>query len=399
MKHSEFIFRIFLISTIVAIAMSFALGTCWIISLLPPPSPPVTGHHISEFKVYGANLYFGAGYCLYRLLIAEKELEAVVCTENWTFRRPAVDGQRAYAHTIASPEPGLSFMAIDLTSGEVAWRSRNWTGEDSFRSIKDYTFVVNEKIYTAERDKVYSLDPALGLVSWQSDFNWMSPTDPFLIHDNLLWYPVVQDNDKGGELIAVDLTTGITQYTLDLRPEAYFDQLLYIDDEWIFGLDSRLKSSKPNHIFAVARADPSRVIWYSDNLVGLFGADQVFRYDNLLIVSETYKFVYALDITSGRVAWSFSPTEIPATNKLNSTHVAAFMLGSIIYGLDANSGQLIWKYQLKGSPDGGYTFPLMLEDAIYVGNVNTIDVLDRKSGRLLWQVPVNSEYQYTKEYP
>jgi outer membrane protein assembly factor BamB len=368
----------------------------------------LNGHHISTFSLDGSNLYFGAGYCLYRLVITNKEVRPVICTKDWTFQRPAVEGHQLYAHTIASPKAGLSFMAVDSLTSEVTWRSQTKTGEAAFRSVRDNIFVINERIYTAEREKVYVLDPESGEMIWKSNFNWMNSANPFLIHNNLLWYPVAQDNNDDGKLIAIDLTTGEVQQSVDLRPDAYFDQLVYIDDEWIFGLDSRLELEKDNHnhIFAVARIDLDQLVWYSENLIGLFGTGQVLRNDRSLIVSEGNKFIYALDINSGQVKWSFSPTNDPSSiieSNANSNQIAVFKLGKTLYGIDTEFGDLIWIYQLhqqnQYEPSTGTPLPLITKDVVYVGNVDTIDALEKQTGQLLWQVKVDSEYEYVRNIP
>lgn len=66
-----------------------------------------------------------------------------------------------------------------------------------------------------------------------------------------------------------------------------------------------------------------------------------------------------------------------------------------IYALDVASGAMIWKYPLQSG--SGYTLPLIAEDVVYVGNKDSIDALDMKTGELLWQVEVDSEYEYYEE--
>ena len=62
-----------------------------------PPRVSQTVHHISQLALHEEQLFFGAGYCLYRLDVESRELDAILCTEDWTFQRPAVDGECAYA--------------------------------------------------------------------------------------------------------------------------------------------------------------------------------------------------------------------------------------------------------------------------------------------------------------
>jgi len=66
-----------------------------------------------------------------------------------------------------------------------------------------------------------------------------------------------------------------------------------------------------------------------------------------------------------------------------------------LYGLDGATGAKIWEYALKyGDGSQGVTAPVVIAGAVYIGDRDSIDVLDLETGMLLWQVEVDSSYSF-----
>ena len=53
------------------------------------------------------------------------------------------------------------------------------------------------------------------------------------------------------------------------------------------------------------------------------------------------------------------------------------------------SGELVWQFALR---DGAR--PVVENSVVYIANLHSIDALDLKTGELLWQVEVDSGYEY-----
>lgn len=382
---------------VTVIAFSLFLLICGIGSLFDPSTPTVQReHHISGLTLYGADLHFGAGYCMYRLHTQDQALYETVCTQDWTFQRPAIDGERAYAQVLTSPGGKQFFVAVDLSTGATVWRvNEGWPPDAFFWGTKQYTFLVNGRVVTARRRGVDVFRTQSGRRIWHSD-NWMDGVIPLVVHSASVWYPIHgEDTTEDGEVMAIELDTGDIQQVINLLPEARFEQLLFVDDRWIFGLDNRFD---PFVVFAVDRAQPSEVRW-SRELASQTRVSQPILYDELFIF-VAWETVYALDVYSGQVAWTFTSNIEPVPAK-DSEQTVFFVLprrgqeGSTLYALDAVSGTMIWQYTLQSTR----TMPVTSETAVYVANKDSIDAIDLRTGQLLWQISVDSLYEFYPDLP
>lgn len=388
------------LALVTVITLNLFLLTCVIDSLfgfdLPTPTA-LSEHHISRLTLYGSDLYFGAGYCLYRLDTQDQTLYEIVCRRDWTFQRPAIDGERAYAQVLTSLEGKQFFVAVDLSTGATVWRvNEGWPPDAFFGGTKQYTFLINGRVVTAQREGVDVFNTQSGHRMWHSGHNWMDGVIPFVVHGDSVWYPIHrEDSAEDGGVVAVELDTGDIQQTINLLPEARFEQLLYVDDRWILGLDHRFD---PLVVFAVDRARPGEVRW-SRELALQTRVTQSILYGELFIFAA-WETVYALDVYSGQVAWIFEPNIEPVPAE-NSEQAIFFVLprrgqeGSTLYALDAMSGIMIWQYTLQST----CTMPVASKTAVYVANKDSIDAIDLKTGQLLWQVSVDSLYEFYPDLP
>lgn len=391
------------LNRLVAVGLAALLGTACAISEMATVSAPtrMTGHHVSRMSLYEGHLYFGAGYCLHRLNIQDRVLEQILCTQDWTFQRPAVDGERAYVQVLTSPKAEQFFVAIDLSTSAVVWSVDESKGIGPYlRWMKDNTVLIDGRVITVRGERftseqrIYAFDARTGRQVWRTGRSDMASANPLFIYDALAWYVIDQEGSaaKNGTLVAVDPITGKAQETLDLRPDTRFDQLLYVDDERAFGVGS-LGSPSVRYVFAASRT-ASQVVW-SSQLVLPSGASQAILYDSLFAF-ESNDTVYALDVDTGQVIWQFDPgTEQGITG--DPEHVVLFVLGASVdrsrvyrlYALDVTSGEMIWSYPLYD-----FAEPVVRDGVAYIGNRYTIDALDLRTGDVLWQVNIDSEYEY-----
>ncbi|MCP4604338.1 MAG: PQQ-binding-like beta-propeller repeat protein [Proteobacteria bacterium] len=381
---------------------------------LAPPPAPVMGSHTSALTLYGKDLYFGAGYCLYRLDTENQVLGEIICVENWTFQRPAIDGKRAYVQVLTSPEEGRFFVAVDLESGTVVWRVDETMYAGADRYAKQYISLINDQVVTLRDRGVDVFDTETGTRIWYDEG---PPAQQFQFYDGLLWQPVYRDdyqekNQHYWEIVGVETETGIVQQTIKLLPYwcfTCFEQLLYIDYEMIVGVDYYYRSNDPQdtQVFKISHTQGITVTWgdtvWMTDLDLDSAISQSVIYDDLLVVAG-YDKVYAVDLNTGEVEWSFhTEAAKDATNDVE--HILPFFLRDFekptLYGLDANSGAMIWQYRVSGNHgmyDGYGSSPVVLpvlnDGTVYIANKNTIDALDLNTGELQWQVEIDSDYEY-----
>jgi outer membrane protein assembly factor BamB len=374
---------------------------------LPTFPTPIraTGRHVSGLTLYNGDLYFGAGYCLYHLDTQSKALNEILCTSDWTFQRPAVNAEKAYVQVITGLEGAHFFACIDLAAGTIDWRSTDFLGIPD-RSMKDYTFLANDQVITIQSEmqeqRICAFDTGSGEQKWCTEPNYfISHTIPFLIQDDSIWYVIERQEEydtQNGQLAAVDLKTGQVQQIIDLRPNIKFDDLLYVNAEWILGWEDR-------HTFAIGRQNPNEVTWYSE-LSTKYSSDQIFLEGEVFIVDGTRK-AYALDKETGQTKWEFPPNT--RTNLPNADTIIPIVLISdesqILYALDAVSGTAVWQFSLESEGTStGYAWqpdsllrPVMNKDTVYIANESTINALDLNTGDLVWKVDVRSEYMFYQD--
>jgi len=357
-----------------------------------------TSHYISELTLDGENIYFGAGNCLYYLEAQKQILHELTCAKGHTFGQPAVDRERVYAQV------GRFLVAVDLSARKLAWRT-DQSGEPGFEyestgrmlHYPGSTLRAGTTIITCRRQGLQFYNTQSGDFVWHTEPNWME-NYRYLLTDNLVWYIVESVDERDyGSLKGLAVDTGETRYTVDLRPMVRFDELLAINAQWIFGAMDRGKNDR--YIFAVNREHLDRVQWFSEISYQLGVSRPTIR-DDLLIVRINENEVHALNINTGQVVWSFVPETYQSVS-YELEHIVPFRLcerydkihNCRLYGLDIETGGVVWEYYLNAEPYG-VTEPVISKRAVYIGNRDSVDVLDLKTGKLLQRVKVHSEYQF-----
>jgi outer membrane protein assembly factor BamB len=343
-----------------------------------------TGNHISGFFLSKQNLYFGAGHCLYRLNVQDQDLHQLNCRADRLFHRPVSDGSYIYI-----PLEIPQVVALDAQTGDILWEfEQSSGGEGGFFQIglKDHTALIDSSLYTVGRTWLYALEAKTGETIWKKENNYFNAYTPFLIHSNLLWYPVLAGEDKGS-LIAASPDTG--EEVERIKVSLDFDQLLAVDDKRVYGLGHKL-----DFIFAVDRYRLSEIAWQQE--FSLYDVDQIMVLGNLLVLGNMQAGeVYAFNAETGEQVWAFqTPSTTTETLGGSIQDILIFTLKDTLYALDANSGKAIWQYSLKPYPDQGRRrpSPYRNQNIIYIGNRDTVDALDLETGKLLWKVEVDSDY-------
>jgi len=387
-------------SLVCAMTVLFALaceGGCF------PASTPalLSGHHVSELTLHKGYLYFGAGYCLYKLDPWSQQVEEVTCQSDWLFQRPATDGMQAYAQILTSPGEEGFFVAVDLSTGGVVWSfgEEGWPFPRAFYpSVRQYTFLVNDLVVTAREEWIEAFDAQRGYRTWSSGHNRANTLVPFVIYDSLIWYPVARQSDPlSGSLVAVDPGTGAVRETIDLLPGVQFGQVFYVDSERILGVDNR---SDPFIVFAVGRDQPNRVMW-STELDFQTWVSQPILHDGLLFFASG-PTVYALNADTGETVWVFE-SEGEMVRGEGTEHLVFFVLPKrlrdtwecALYALDSESGALVWEH-----PTGSIcTSPVVTDDLVYAATADSIEALDPGTGEVLWRAEMDSTYWFYPDLP
>lgn len=165
------------------------------------------------------------------------------------------------------------------------------------------------------------------------------------------------------------------------------------------------------HVYKLA-ADTGALVWKSD-IVSFVSMSSLVKGDGYLFVGGTDpNFLYAIEETSGQVAWKATIPEMVATgigdctpayadgtvvqevtvNSGNKDHPVA----NVLLALDAKSGRILWQ---KRFPDGSVppamktATPIIVDGVIYEGSPVSGDYygIDLKTGRELWKLHLGSQ--------
>jgi outer membrane protein assembly factor BamB len=346
-----------------------------------------TIQHISDLTSYGQNIYFGAGNCLYCLDTQDQTLRELECIGGRSFGGPAVDGENAYA------QQDEFLVAVDLSAQQTSWRvNESQFGHQDFLHHRNHIYLINNKIISTRTEGTLVYD-TLGKLMWHTEFDEM---DRYLFqaHDSLVWYIADRLGQESGRmrLEGLDLDTGDVLQTVDLPLDIEFDRLLYVDDTWI--VVRVTETHEQYHIGAVERAQSRQIAWISEALC--VHCDIVI-YDDLFVIHVGDTGVYALDVYTGQVMWKFN-VYVNNVAGDNVERIIPLLLRAPnlkLYGVDSATGAKIWEYDLKyGDGSHGVTAPVVIAGAVYIGNRDSIDALDLETGKLLWQVEVDSSYSF-----
>jgi len=362
----------------------------------------VTNYHISDFEWHENQLYFGAGYCLYQLNPETQQLQTIRCADDKSrvFGRPIIDGDRIYSHSdIVSPT--ITEDTNQLEAWHIKSKERFWaTPQDryKFSSFKDKTILLDNIIYMAEHDRIQALDSKTGKEVWSvTPGTLVGQHIPFIIHADSLWYTTYDRYQYGNRprarevLYRNSLESGETLQLIDKHPQVTFEEVVYVDDEWVIGLG---EVNNIDQFVALKQNQLDHIAWHN-RIFDQSNVYHIYRYGDLL-VSNNRSSATALDITTGALVWEVKFRKAnPKSNIQRATIVPlipydTYFNQPILYGFDAQTGALVWQHPLETHNN----IPLIIEDVVYIGHKNTVDAIDLKNGTLLWRIMVDTEYEY-----
>jgi len=173
-----------------------------------------------------------------------------------------------------------------------------------------------------------------------------------------------------GILYALDRATGRPRWSQDVRPQgrgtSFHGDPLVIDSMLVIGTDGGNADSTFGEIFAFDLAS-GRVLWKHSTTDGI--VSDVCRVGDRLLAVTRADSLLCLDAATGRLAWSYRGDGPLYEVAYRSPAVAGgrvFFPGSdgTVHALDAGSGRLLWKRDLRDRITTGI---LALGDALFLG--------------------------------
>ncbi|MEW5941475.1 MAG: hypothetical protein AB1750_17555, partial [Chloroflexota bacterium] len=130
----------------------------------------VEEHSFSNLVVDGDNLWFGAGYKLYRVDLSQQTATLVYDTDDIQILFAQIDGNKLFFG--GSSEKLNVVWSLDLDSEKILW-----THEFSriIRFSSGFTtspVITNELLLIGEIDRLYALDKNSGDLQWTIKKNW-----------------------------------------------------------------------------------------------------------------------------------------------------------------------------------------------------------------------------------
>jgi outer membrane protein assembly factor BamB len=187
-----------------------------------------------------------------------------------------------------------------------------------------------------------------------------------------------------GRLHAVDLSSGEERWQINL-PGSFLSPAVIDDTVYV-----RAEAGEEGYIFALTAANGSKRWQYKfpqvgssyDNIGGHVTSPVVA--DGLVLVGAAQTLL-ALDANSGQEVWSFAAEFPIVSSAAIANDLVYFADFTRLYAVDLTTGQERWRF------DHGklalYFAPILVGDQVALTGYDTIYMLERTSGALLWSTP------------
>jgi outer membrane protein assembly factor BamB len=232
----------------------------------------------------------------------------------------------------------LAVLAVLLlgASGCGAARATSWTG----------LTVAGERVYAADLLQVVALNAS------GSDSIWVFPEDTK--NDNRGFFYVAPAVDEERVIVA--------SY---IPPRGFLSQARNV----VWALD----------------AETGEELWHFDDAAGQYVEGGAVS-NGIFVIGNSDGNVYALDVESGGLKWSF-PTghRVWATPLIMSDTVCIGSMDHHLYALNLSDGSVRWDFHAEGAFAGT---PALQDGTLYIGAFdNRLYAVDENSGTERWQFP------------
>ncbi|WP_392552451.1 outer membrane protein assembly factor BamB [Orbus wheelerorum] len=230
-------------------------------------------------------------------------------------------------------------------------------------------------------------------------YSQLSPT----VNNNIVYAA-----GRGGEVKAIELSTGKTLWNIDLSNSSFFHSQSALlsggvsaDDKYVY-----LGSERAN-VYALDKNN-GNVIWQKQAKGEVLA--KPIAPENEVIIRTTNGYLQAFEQDTGNLAWEIQMDDEPTLSlRGQSKPTAAY--GAIILGDDSGhvnayftkDGQLIWQQRIS-QPSGSTeiaklndvdTTPIVEQGLVYaIGYNGNIAALDLSNGQIIWKKALSSTHSF-----
>jgi outer membrane protein assembly factor BamB len=385
------------------------------------------GKNLTDFTLEGKNIYFGAGYNLYRLDLLNRSVERIFRTNLIHVEQPLIaDGVIYFGGNGRVDSKGAfgdrdSFFAVDLRGGEILWKFP--LGHDGYGTFGTFPVLAGERILVCARQHLHCLDRRSGRELWKLD-NWLGADSDGIsipyVHNGFVYYKIGEEfftkNDANdGHWAVVSLETGERVGVINAaeQPGTYEDSrgngIGVSADGVVYGATryDRFPASR----FGALDLDGRKILW---EVQGSTNSRMRPAVNDKYVFTTGHDSIQALDRKTGKVAWSVPVVDIAEfginrsadrikwdfeneySRKFAATSEVVITRGSQgIVASKAHTGKTLWL--VKIASDQGDAAPLIVEQMVLVSSAKDCSIVafDLKTGNELWRINVPDCTYYT----
>ena len=285
-------------------------------------------------------------------------------TGDWVVNKPVVVDGVVYAGS-----NDFNVYALDADTGTLLWSF------DTGSSISTAPTVADGVVYAASNDnRLYALDASTGALIWNHPIFEELRYSPVVSNENV--YMGVEldglhrlhalDAKSGGVIWVAEPPSLYRGWSAEAAPVVAGNRI-YVHGEY-------------NELLAL-NIDTGEVLWsYSPSRM----AESPPMVTGGVVYLTSVTKVHALDESTGNIIWSYDTDKYPARDfpALIVDGLYYFFPDDHVYALDVDTGDPVWTYVLEGSVT---TAPYVADGMVFVGSEEPrFYALDAASGDLLW---------------
>lgn len=350
-------------------------------------------HSFSNFLMDGNALWLGAGYHLYRIDMEKGVVTLTRQFDDVIITHIAKDKDRVYVAGHHSPYGNEAVIrALDPTSGDILW-------EQSFKAPLSGTLMspllLHEDILIVSvRNSLRGLNTANGEVKWRLSgiYFGLEGMDPVIENGYLIYGYNSASGSSESKVVIADPASGETIRSIPMSRQitgspAQQDECFYVT-EYESSFDS---PSGENTLFLNCMDLSTAATLWTYSSVGVPDSSRLTFYNGLILRTSADQ-LHVLDAKSGSLQWQSPPIKSWVINPqvVDDLNLAALEAPNQkkVYFVDINTHELqtITLEEVRSSP------LFIGKDALY-GVKNTVFRTDLSTGKTIWSVPVDSQYE------
>jgi len=239
------------------------------------------------------------------------------------------------------------------------------------------TAVVNNNIayFATNEGKVFALNTTDGSEVWQQQLNGQISGDLLYAEDKIFLL------SKEGVFYALNSETGVTEWQVSTPGETAIDEWDYFTNSPLIHNNKIYLASTSGVIYVLNINDGSEVTSYT--LDGkLRGKPAIL--DNNLFIASRYG-VFSINLSDGSENWYYAKS-VPTSPQVDSGVLAFGSRANEVTGLDANTGESLWRVSHGTSWVTGK--PLAHNGTFYIGSSDDarFQAIDATTGDIDWSI-------------